>query len=243
MANTQADNTWAGDLQPMHVASDAFSGSDDPQPHAARKDSIASTGGSTCAGPQSTGSGPGPESETGSLQASSESEQDSTSTGPRLEDSRRLSIKRGHCGVFAGDCVIVFWPVAAQKLQGKDKQIVSPTFELLPDIAFRLMVKAKAIGEGKGQASFRKAKGRGYIELKCEASSSVCVPPMRFCLSLASGGQTRPPCGPVSHAFADTPVCSLPEFVWDFDSAVESASMTFAVRLEVQALRNSHEEP
>merc|ERR1711966_302614 len=57
----------------------------------------------------------------------------------------------------------VHWPVDARKLRGKDKQIISPSFEIFPGCSFKLMVKPKAMGVRKGQANFHKGRGWGSI--------------------------------------------------------------------------------
>merc|ERR1719379_870697 len=44
-----------------------------------------------------------------------------------------------------------FWPVDAKKFSRKDKQIVSPSFEIQPGSSFKLILKPEAMGEKKGQ--------------------------------------------------------------------------------------------
>jgi len=66
------------------------------------------------------------------------------------------------------------WTVDARKLRGNDKQAVSPPFELSfgpghPSVTFKMMIYPKVSSENKGGASFKKAKGKGSIQLKCEA--------------------------------------------------------------------------
>jgi len=113
----------------------------------------------------------------------------------------------------------VNWPVAVARLKSSDKQIVSPAFE--------------AMGNGKGESGFRKAKGRGHIELKCEVGSAATLPAMVF--SFTINGICR---GPVIHDFTGAPVACLPrETEWNFLGAVDKSSptqnQTFTVHLDI----------
>merc|ERR1712113_516720 len=115
--------------------------------------------------------------------------------------------------------------------------VVSPSFDIRPGVACKLIVRAAATGRKKGQSGFKCAKGRGVIELKSEAVTSADVPPITFCLLLGTDGNLQPLRGPVTHDFMHSSVCGLPqgEEEWDFLSAVDPVSRTFIVRLEVAA--------
>jgi len=126
----------------------------------------------------------------------------------------------------------VNWPVAVARLKSSDKQIVSPAFEVMGAV-FKLMLKPKAMGNGKGESGFRKAKGRGHIELKCEVGSAATLPAMVF--SFTINGICR---GPVIHDFTGAPVACLPrETEWNFLGAVDKSSptqnQTFTVHLDI----------
>jgi len=127
---------------------------------------------------------------------------------------RQLSIQ---CFGTQGCCVS--WPVASQRLQSSDKQIISPAFEVFEAI-FKLMLKPKELGSGKGKSGFRKARGRGYVELKCEVGSAVRLPEMQF--SLAIDGTCR---GPFTHDFTHVPVACLPRECdeWNFADYVDTS--------------------
>lgn len=120
----------------------------------------------------------------------------------------------------------IHWPVDARKLGSKDKQIISPSFQISPHASVKIMIKPKSVGDRKGQASFHKAKGIGSLEVKSVEESTV-APTIRFCVSV--GGQAS--YGPVKHDFGNG-VCILPT-EWDFRSAVDSESSSFLVSLQV----------
>lgn len=134
------------------------------------------------------------------------------------------------------------WTVDARKLRGNDKQAVSPPFELSfgpghPSVTFKMMIYPKVSSENKGGASFKKAKGKGSIQLKCEAELEEASGNVTFQISIGSGAVVQGPRGPVQHNFASSPACGLPpkQEEWDFNEVVEQESMTFVVCLEVLA--------
>lgn len=150
--------------------------------------------------------------------------------------------------------VMVIWTVDAKKLKSSDKIVVSPPFEVASvSRRFKMMLCPRSISDKKGGACFKNAKGRGFVQLKCEkgetgdglglVSIDISVGPGRY----ESAWQT-PLNEPVHHDFDDCGVCSLeakseatpPESAekndWNFLQAVDVASQTFAVRLELQAL-------
>lgn len=149
----------------------------------------------------------------------------------RVDVQRELRIKRDEHGK-----IFVTWPVDARKLNGKDKQIISSSFDLFPDIVCKLMIKPKPKGLSKGLASFQKARGCGSIELKIVEGEEK-APAFSFRLSIGSGDLLDGPRGPVKHSFASSSVCGLPkdEEDWDFRAATDLASNIFFVSLEVLA--------
>lgn len=144
----------------------------------------------------------------------------------RLDAARELRIE--HLG--SDGHLNVRWPVDARKLRGKDKQIISSSFEILPGLAFKMMLKPKFAGNRKGQASFQKARGWGSVELKF-VEGVASAPALRFRVSV---GQEQPR-GPVECDFGSGTVWGLPKGIEDFDfaSAVEASSSTFVVSLEI----------
>ncbi|CAK0809827.1 unnamed protein product [Prorocentrum cordatum] len=98
------------------------------------------------------------------------------------------------------------------------------------------MIIPKVVSDRKGGASFKKAKGRGYVQLKCEASEGALARRcLTFSVSIGTGPRAQREHGVVRHSFADCGVCCLPkEFdEWDFSKAVDETTQSFVVRLHV----------
>lgn len=132
----------------------------------------------------------------------------------------------------------IFWHVDARKLKGNDKQAVSPPFELafgsdFPSVTFKMMLYPKVVNDAKGGASFKKAKGKGYVQVKCEAELSEAAAKAQVKFRIGVAGQE--PRGPQSHNFAQSAVCGLPkdQEEWDFNEVVDKDSQTFQVLLEI----------
>lgn len=133
------------------------------------------------------------------------------------------------------------WTVDAHKLDKKDKQAVSPPFNLSfgerdSDVPFKLIIYPKNVSEAKGGASFRKAKGKGFVQLKCEADLALAAQDIKFSLSVGHEGKMEKRRGPVSHNFSQSAVCGLPkgEDEWDFNACKDEHSKTFVICLEVE---------
>jgi len=136
------------------------------------------------------------------------------------------------------DVTRVEWIVDARKIRGTDKVIVSPPFEIpsMLSAVFKMMITPKFAMEGKGGASFKKSKGKGTVQLKCESHldddgtlffqiqtgcdesivSSVCVEEWNF---------------------ADAPLYNCQED-WDFVESLDVAKRSFSVILEVWPKRS-----
>merc|ERR1711974_225199 len=130
-------------------------------------------------------------------------------------------------------CHRIPWTVDARKLKGNDKQAVSPPFELSfegnPHVIFKMMIYPTVTSEQKGGAAFKKSKGYGYVQLKCEAELQDTDAMVYWRLRV--GQETR---GPVKHNFSMSAVSRLKDNeLWDFTSAVNNDSQTFDVSLEV----------
>eukprot|EP00929_Paragymnodinium_shiwhaense_P118832 TRINITY_DN90729_c0_g1_i1.p1 TRINITY_DN90729_c0_g1~~TRINITY_DN90729_c0_g1_i1.p1 ORF type:complete len:462 (-),score=99.69 TRINITY_DN90729_c0_g1_i1:142-1527(-) len=153
----------------------------------------------------------------------------------------------------------VRWNVDAKKLKVKDKVVVSPSFNLSTDClsaapaeglvlpgalgcTFRMVMYPTAVSDRKGGASFRKAKGRGSVHLKCESQLTEAVGSVlsvRFLIRspCEDDPHQEPPRGPVVHNFFESGFCSLPknEAEWDFGRATDAESLIFVVLLEISA--------
>lgn len=129
----------------------------------------------------------------------------------------------------------VRWTVDARTLHGSRKQAVSPSFNLscggsMP-AAFRIMLHSKSVSCTKGGCSFRKARGWGSVQLKCEAEVLSGPAPVSFRVQIGD----QPARGPVCHDFAQSAVASFPkgQEQWDFRCGVEDGATSFLVLLEV----------
>jgi len=147
-----------------------------------------------------------------------------------------------HGFVNDSDVFRVSWTVDAKKLRSSDKVAVSPSFSL-PTIegSFRMMLCPTATSDRKGGASFKKAKGRGKVHVKCEAApGDVTSSKLVLRISVGSGWDSgrvvaQELCdGGVVHDFAESGVCCLPRHHEEchFMQAVDEASQTFAIFLE-----------
>lgn len=123
----------------------------------------------------------------------------------------------------------ISWPVDSRRLRCKDKQIVSPAFEVYPGCSFKLMLKPKTTGDRKHQEGFHSARGWGSVELKCVEGSSL-APTLRFSISVGGGA----PRGPVAHNFSENTVSRLmqSEESFDFASAVNKKTSMFSVCMQ-----------
>jgi len=132
----------------------------------------------------------------------------------------------------------VQWAVDARKLEGKDKQAVSPEFVIdMPNhgpASFKVTIYPRPTNDGRGGGGFRKAKGRGRVELKCEARLSASVPDVVFHIGVGIGSKQQPLRGPVTANFLDRTCGGLPkgEEEWDFASSIDE-TRTFLVFLEI----------
>eukprot|EP00929_Paragymnodinium_shiwhaense_P007579 TRINITY_DN111494_c0_g1_i1.p1 TRINITY_DN111494_c0_g1~~TRINITY_DN111494_c0_g1_i1.p1 ORF type:complete len:496 (-),score=130.09 TRINITY_DN111494_c0_g1_i1:126-1613(-) len=148
--------------------------------------------------------------------------------------SRTKSTRSGHFRVN--------WTVAARVLKSKDTKAVSPPFEVdLGDgsaaLTFKIMLIPQATNEGRGGASFKKAKGRGKVTMKCESDCDLPdqATTLSFRISVGQGaGRMELPRGPISHNFKQHATAGLlqEEEIWDFASAADEATTTFVVCIE-----------
>jgi len=139
-------------------------------------------------------------------------------------------------------CMRWTWNVSARKLQSGDTHAhISPTFHLsfgesFPHVPFKMMIHPKVASTAKGGASFKKARGRGYIEVVCEESLADDCPEVGLRIIVGSGDARLPTRAIISHRFAERAVASLPrgQAEWDFRAAVDRETGTFTVCLEIE---------
>lgn len=136
----------------------------------------------------------------------------------------------------------VRWTVDARKLRGNDKQAVSPSFDLhfgshAPKVPFKMMLCPNSPNFGRGGACFKKACGRGFVQLKCESVLSGTTGKVIFRFGIGNDRKKLTACGsPIEHDFSELAICDNEQsrFEWDFNKAVDQVSMTFDVLLEIK---------
>lgn len=128
------------------------------------------------------------------------------------------------------------WTVDGKKLRGKDRVTVSPQFQvpLGKDTPFRMMIVPKAMGDSKGGGSFRKAKGKGSVQLKCEAElHDEATSSLSFQVAIGDGrSEQAKQCAPCTHNFAQNGVCACKD-EWEFRKVVDESTQAFVVCLEL----------
>jgi len=134
----------------------------------------------------------------------------------------------------------VSWYADGQKLDSHSEKLISPEFKLaLPGQepqTFRLMILARQTG-GKHGAGFKKASGRGLIELKCVGDVSPNTPEVGLRISVGSGIRRARSCEDlIWHNFSEKNCCPMQETNedWDLLSAVSKDSKCAEIRLEVR---------
>lgn len=131
------------------------------------------------------------------------------------------------------------WTVSARKVQGTDKQAVSPPLEVPlgqkgDHVRLRIVLYPKASASNHA-LNFKKARGRGYIQVKCESSSIHHPALVRVTLSVGTGCRAQAVRGPIWHDFGVKGICALPKDHenWDFCSAVSKETMVFPVFISI----------
>jgi len=124
----------------------------------------------------------------------------------------------------------VTWVVEAKKLSTKDQQIMSPRFEISQAI-FRIMLKPKSMGAKKGQTTFKKSSGKGSVTLKLVESAEP-LPQLRAHATVGTNTRAKKSEGGSEHNFGQGSLYYLGDD-WDFCSAVDSQTSTFAVSIDV----------
>lgn len=133
---------------------------------------------------------------------------------------------------------LVRWCVDGTRFESHQERILSPEFQLhfpgqAEPFSFRLVILATQTG-GKHGAGFRKAKGRGSIELKCQSTVPANVANAVFSISMGHGigRQTNPT--PIVHNFVDKTCCPLrngEEADWDFKQSVDGKGCEISVEV------------
>lgn len=128
----------------------------------------------------------------------------------------------------------IAWVVDARKLSSDHKVLVSPSFELALAgriVSFKVFLTSREVTSRKGGHSFKKSRGIGSLQLKCETLSSL-TDSVDVTFSVGSGFAS----GSVVHDFAQTGICSLKgdRDNLDFTKAVDRVSQSFEICVQIQ---------
>lgn len=162
-------------------------------------------------------------------------------SGADPEEPTRAIPKSGLLVVAGTERTRVSWTVDAKKLHSKDQIIVSPRFDVSVEqrsVPFKMMLCPKTVSDRRGGHCFKKAKGVGFVQLKCEAASGGGTACGRLTFKVSVGRE--PSRGPVVHDFAQEGVAGLLEEPrhWDLAKAVDRVQQTLTVELEVLHIDN-----
>lgn len=152
-------------------------------------------------------------------------------TSPTLVQVIHHPPSRGNSSVMS-----IRWTVDARKLNSKDNVVVSPSFDLLlaQPTPFKIMLRPKEMSSRKGGQCFQKSRGLGTVLLKCE----VGLPDGDANLTLRSSVGKAHFARNQVHDFSQCGVCSMLQ-EWSFSQAVDEATRSFIVKLEVSRVVQS----
>lgn len=139
-----------------------------------------------------------------------------------------------------GSKEVVRWSVDGARFDSHQERILSPEFSLQfpgqPEpFSFRMVILATQTG-GKHGAGFRKAKGRGSLELKCQSTVPSNVPNVAFSMSMGLPGHHgyQVASKTIWHNFVDKTCCPLrngEELDWDFKQSVAGKGCEITVEV------------
>jgi hypothetical protein len=134
----------------------------------------------------------------------------------------------------------VHWAVDGRKLDSQDRQVISPEFMIdMGDMGpqrFKMAIHPTAVLDKFHGRGFKKAKGRGKIELKCESQLPQGIPDVVFSFRIGRADRMQPPRGPVTHNFSERSCAGLQknQEEWELKSAIDETG-TFVVSLQAAA--------
>eukprot|EP00930_Biecheleria_cincta_P095433 TRINITY_DN87394_c0_g1_i1.p1 TRINITY_DN87394_c0_g1~~TRINITY_DN87394_c0_g1_i1.p1 ORF type:complete len:436 (-),score=66.85 TRINITY_DN87394_c0_g1_i1:22-1329(-) len=130
------------------------------------------------------------------------------------------------------------WNIEEGQLKKSDREKVSPPLEM--DVggvkcSFKLIVKPKEISESRGGRSFKKAKGKGTIDVICTDQPDDGIN-MKFVVAVGKSGSSSftDQSTAIDHDFSSRHICSVPK-EFDFQAAVDEMLQQFCVSLQVMA--------
>lgn len=115
-------------------------------------------------------------------------------------------------------------------LCGEGVDASSPSASMLSAVNFKIMIHPKEHSQVKGGASFKKAKGRGFVQLQCLDTLPEDAPEVIFSIAVGHGRKR----GPVRHCFRSQTTGRLQsnQAEWDFNSHVDGGALTVLLEIE-----------
>ena len=157
-------------------------------------------------------------------------------------------------GVDATNPRRIVWTLEKASLtsKNKDREKVSPSFRIPmggQDVEFKLNLFATSVSSNRHCSSFKKAKGKGHVALRCVQSIEKCTQPTLKFRVILGEGVTSQTSNYTEHNFAEKQICTVSpplnrsgvphasfkgvgEEEWDFLNA-DMDKLTFVVVLEV----------
>lgn len=139
-------------------------------------------------------------------------------------------------------CHRVEWRIDAKKLRSRDRQAISPPFELTvaqggPAIMFKLMLTSLSAAGGKGGNSFKSSK-RGCVQLKCQGDQMGAAGNLRIFFSMHGLNVSLPRRGPMTHDFSFSAVASLSgtDTEWHLASLLAEGSAYLTVCADIEGV-------
>lgn len=131
--------------------------------------------------------------------------------------------------------------IPSRQLESRNTTAVSNCFEIPFDgvsIPFRIHATAQQTHQRRNGRCFRKAKGHGTLELKCE-SSDTKLPCVVFSLRVGVDKEEQPSRGPIEHDFSQSSIGRLPADLetWDLLAAVSLGASGCPVTLVVESFK------
>merc|ERR1712151_531709 len=107
-------------------------------------------------------------------------------------------------------------------------------FGTRPQVPFRIIMHPKSVKGDLGGACFKKARGLGTLQLKCEEDLCDTVSNMVFRFTVGRGDRRQGPCRFFTHDFAANALAEACRTVeWNFAESVGQESWTFDIGLEI----------
>jgi len=138
------------------------------------------------------------------------------------------------------------WEISSKVLKSQGSRVASPEFQLcLPGgreptkFVLVLSTDGEGLGPGglRGRSSFKKAKGRGIVSIKCKGGP-LATSAFGIALWLEGGGQARQLRDPVRCSFAER---SMHEHEsWQFQAGPGQTKITVGVQLTVETSASEH---